>query len=414
MCTSIFAVCFALALSQGGAPHDPPEPDPYTGAEPARMAAAGVLRYAPLQLSRYFDTDDVDSQLPAGTFRWLETEHFRIGSSLAAYGRPVDREQAAKLRTELGQLRRGIPGIDPDELHLDRWLRVHLFAQRCEAAYASFLQLLDVCEDDFPPDRAEARRRDPFMGVGPYLGKPDKFVVVLAAGSNHYKAATARLFRAQWNWPMRRDLGTRNGMFFGTAVDLGPELGDDTALHAHVVYNLIHNFVDSYRHYFHDTPVWFKTGLAQHFLRQIDPRYPNYDRPPKGPPDARSEWQWERTIPRILATGRDTPLATMATWRDYAQFRFEDYVTAWSRVEFLLSRDREAFATFLFEVKDPITLGRQQPSWEQVLECQRAGLRAAWGYESYDLLDVDWRDWVERSVADDHDRRSRGRRRRRG
>ncbi|MBK8978926.1 MAG: hypothetical protein IPM29_23750 [Planctomycetes bacterium] len=384
----------AVLCAQG--PDRPPERpvDPYTGGEAQRMAAAGVIRYAPFPLGQYHDTDDVDALVPPGTFLWLETEHFRIGSSLPAYGRTPDRDQQKKLRAELEALQGALPNVDPSDLTLDRWLRLHLFARRCEAVYADFRDRLGLQDDDFPQRQSEVRRGTAFLGVGPYLGKPDKYVVLLGGRAEHFQAYTQRFLGSRWEWPQRADLGVRSGLFFGTSVDLGGQLGDDTALHAHVVYNVVHNLIDGFRHFLHETPVWFKTGLAQSYLRRIDPRYPNYDRPPRGEPDMRNQWQWERIVPKLVASVAVTPMAEMASWKDYGPFSFEDYVVAWSRVEFLLTRGDRAFARFVYEFKDPLTLGHSTPSWSAVLAQQQTALRDAYGYTSWEQLDAEWRAWV--------------------
>src|SRR5690606_34441280 len=168
--------------------------------------------------------------------------------------------------------------------------------------------------------------------------------------------------------------------------------------------DVVHLLCDGFRHYGHETPVWFKSGLAQWYGRRIDPRYPNFDRPPKGNSRSSTIWKWEPLVERLVRNRKATPMAEMASWRDFAKFRFEDFVVAHSRVEFLLAKGGDAgLARFLFRFKAPLTLGGE-PSWDRVLATQLDALREGFGYDGWDALDEEWRAWVTggadaRSVA---------------
>ncbi len=388
-------------VAQAPTPELEPGVDPYTRGERTRMRALGIVSFGGFKLGGYHDTRDVDELLGEDAVHWIETAHFKIASTLPAYTLSGDAMQHSKLKLELTELAALLPdaGIDPETRYLDPWLRAHLFARRCEQTYTEFQELLRVSDSDFPRNQAEATRMAVHMGEGPYLGKADKYVVFLAGNAVQYQRYTQEYLGAKWNWPQRQDIGLRRGFFFGTSIDLGGQLRDDTALHACVVYNVAHNLMDGYRGYFHETPVWFKTGLAQSMLRAVDPRYPNYDRPPKGAPDLRNEWQWERVLPRVVRAGKATPMAEMAQWLDWAEFRFEDYVVAWSRVEFLRSRSERAVANFLFTFKDPRRGVAGEVGAKDVVELSLAALNDAAGFDSWEAFDAAWQEWVAEQDA---------------
>ena len=66
--------------------------DPYTGGDAAAMALAGVVAYGPFAWADHVTTADVDRVLGEKRFLWLETAHFRIGSSMPSIGWPEDND----------------------------------------------------------------------------------------------------------------------------------------------------------------------------------------------------------------------------------------------------------------------------------------------------------------------------------
>src|SRR5215831_20852588 len=89
-----------------------PAADPYTDGDPALMAAAGVVRYAPLAWSGPVTTKTVDGVLGAGRVLWLETSHFRIGCALEAMALPEAAEKRHHLQDALRRLKTVLPRVD--------------------------------------------------------------------------------------------------------------------------------------------------------------------------------------------------------------------------------------------------------------------------------------------------------------
>lgn len=389
-------------VSSAAAVQPPREPDavvdPYTEGSAALMQRAGYVGFGPFSIGGYHGTDEVDKLLGRGRMLWLETEHFKIGTDLPPYPMRGDSTQRKKIREELRALKRIFPRVDVGTNELDPWLRMHLLARRCETVYEDFLERLGRDDSDFPERGRAFALDDSWMGLGPYLGQHEKFVVLITAKAADFGRYSTQYMGATARWPLRYNMGWKRSLLFGTALEFEGGLHDDTALHAHVVYNLVQNFCDGYRHLCHETPVWFKSGLAQWYLRRVDPRYPNFDRPPEGRPDGRLGGDWDAIARGLALHEAATPLSEMATWRDYGSFRYHDYVVAWSRVEFLLAQGGDrGLAKYLFRMKAPLQGGRGTPDWSLVLEQQDRAVLEAWGFESLDALDAAWRTWVIRN-----------------
>ena len=126
---------------------------------------------------------------------------------------------------------------------------MHLLAQRCESTYARFLTIVGCSDRDFPRPRSRLGHGASWMGIGPYLGQQEKFVVLVTATAEDFGRYTQAFLGERFRWPRRFDLGWNRGLFFGTSIDFEGNLRDDTALHCHVVYNLAQNFCDAYRHF---------------------------------------------------------------------------------------------------------------------------------------------------------------------
>lgn len=385
-------MCRGQADSGAGGPETG---DPYTKGSPKLLERAGYVGYGPFAIGAYHGTREVDALLGDGRMMWLETEHFKLGTDLPSYPVRGESRQRKKIRAELTELARVFPAIDVGTDELGPWLRMHLLARRCESLYDDFQKRLGHSDADFPPPGKASGRGDAWMGLGPYLGQSDKFVVVITTRSADLGRYSAQYLGRAFRWPQRYNIGWKRSLLFATSIDFEGGLEDDTALHAHVVYNLVHNFCDGYRHLCHETPVWFKTGLAQWYLREIDERYPNFDRPPEGRPRGRLGPDWQEVARGLALHRAATPLSEMATWRDYAAFDYHDYVAAWSRVSYLISEHgHTGVASYLFRMKALFGTGRGTPDWERVLARQEGAIADAFGFEDLDALDAAWRVWI--------------------
>jgi len=163
--------------------------DPYTEADPDRMAAAGYVSFGPFAWGDNHDTARIEHVLGDGVkLLWVETAHFKIGSSLPPYKIPHDKTERRKLRDELERLDAKLPAVKPRTRTLDRWLRLHLFAQRLEDTYADFCERIDVKPEDQIREQldAEIEKR------GPKSPKVRRLKAKLKTLASKRKAAEAR------------------------------------------------------------------------------------------------------------------------------------------------------------------------------------------------------------------------------
>ncbi|MGB0685343.1 MAG: hypothetical protein ACPGQD_04040, partial [Planctomycetota bacterium] len=156
-----------------------PEPDPYTEEVREAMDRAGYVRFGQMQWADNHGTKDIEEAFGGVEMIWVETEHFRIGSSLPEY--TIDRAnkvEKKKLEEELKRLRERLPTAPKKVKKLDPWLRLHLFAMRAEELYDEIEEMLKVEDESFP--RGPGTVVDgKYMGEGPYLGMTDKYLVLL-------------------------------------------------------------------------------------------------------------------------------------------------------------------------------------------------------------------------------------------
>jgi hypothetical protein len=215
------ALSLTLLLAPVAAQREPPVPptagarDPYTRAEPELMTAAGVLAYGPFVWAGTVRTDDVDRVLGEHRIRWLETAHFRIGSTLATADPPADAGARRLLNAELAGMRKR-HGKYPDRASkLDPWLRVHLCAQRLEMLYAELAQLVGHDEQS-----------------GTHLGQQGKFPVLLLQKQSDAARYFDRFCGVKSQMSQRCDYGgTQRGFVL---VAEGEEPYDEATVHAHL------------------------------------------------------------------------------------------------------------------------------------------------------------------------------------
>ncbi|MFO1052572.1 MAG: hypothetical protein U1F36_10190 [Planctomycetota bacterium] len=369
--------------------------DPYTGGDAARVAAAGYVGYGPFAIDDDHGSRDIDRLLGATSLLWLETAHFKLGLRLPEYRIPTaNRTERDKLRAELSDLRQRMPDVDVATRSLDPWLRLHLTALRLEGAYAAFEKLVEPVDPASATASSQADLEGGGRGVGAWLGKDDKFVVlVFATRSDLARYAVDHLGRALQT-PQREDLGALQGMLFVTALDCDPDLTGDTGLHCHLVYAVVENMVAAYRGHRFDLPAWIESGLAQSFALAIDPQHPNFDRGRLRSIDPRPRGDLSLRVRSLVEKRLAAPFSQIAGQRDVARFTLDDFVFAWSRITWLRSLGDDRFAHFMALMKAPLPTNLSRSVQDLVIERQATALREAFGITGCEDLDRKWTAWV--------------------
>ena len=394
----------APALAQGKDGDDVPRwrVDPYTRNDPKLLEKLGYVSYGPFPFGQRgtaeVTTTEIDAHLSYAQILWVETAHFRLGTTLEDWAVPFDPETKAKLRAELERLkeRGGLSKLNPKTRRLDRWLRLHLFAQRLEEHYAEMQSWLGVTDESFPAD-AEARAgwSGPYAGEGRYLGERGKYLFLLFANDDTYKdylrTFTGRRTTGgqQWNF---KDI---DALFYGCAADSPEEDGrlrDDTAMHGHVLHAATHSLINGYLHYNFDLPVWMREGPAHWFERRISPRSNSFTRSEGAAMLSNRQWRWEVETRKLIAGDDLKPLSEVYQWRDFGQMDFDDHVAVWSRWDYLMSLGKDKFAIFLRESKSQVDALTGQTRGD-IVEGTREAMRKAYGLTPLSL-DEKWKAWA--------------------
>lgn len=374
--------------------------DPYTRNDPEAMARLGYVSYGPFEFGQrgtaVVTTDVIDKHLAYEQILWVETPHFRLGSTLDPWSVPFEPEVKAKIRAELEKLEaRGLPRVKPRARTLDPWLRLHLFAQRLEEHYALMQKWLGVTDADFS-DEARAKNYETYRGEGPYLGQKGKYLFLVfekkTSFDDYLRSFTGRETTSGQQWNFKEV----DGLAYVCAADNPNEDGrlkDDVAMHGHLVHAATHGLVNGYLHYNYDLPVWIREGLAHYFERLISPQYNSYTRSEGSTAIDTKRWRFDFEARRMLGTDKYQPFSVVYQWRDFGEMDFEDHVMVWSRWDYLLSLGQEKFATFMRTVKGRVdaTTGVSQ---DQLVEATRKALQEAYQLSPLSL-DERWQEFVK-------------------
>ena len=240
--------------------HNDPSLCPYCHGDEELMRAAGIVSHGGFAFGRE-DTAALDAWMATIEIKWIETPHFEIGIGLSPY--KVPQAESGKIRAEAARLREVLPDVPSKPKVLDPWLRAHLYALRAEDLWEHFIELVGLDDLSVLPDGTRTwDMRGKYMGEGPYLGMKGKYEILLLeseAISRQYleqQYGVINYETQRWHVP---DLGTLSL----TAHTQAGRLRRDAALHGHLAFNLGHNFLDGYKHYAYETPVWPTTSSAR-------------------------------------------------------------------------------------------------------------------------------------------------------
>ncbi len=385
---TLLAGCLAVALVSAARPVDD-EVDPYSKGDPELLAAAGYLSLGPFPWADGVDTEDVDAILGDVTMRWVETPHFRIGSSLPAYRVPNAEKDG--VREELKALKQLLPKVNVRTKRLDPWLRLHLYALRLERLHAELCELLGVDDDDFVP----ATEGGKYMGEGPCLGMPGKPTVLLFEKSSSLGRYRVRFTDQTVDAAVRRLFYDPPSMTFATSIETGKGLFDeDVSLHCHVVFNVTHNLVNSFKYFAYKLPVWVPEGISHWFRRRVDPVWNQFTAVKDNDGPGKAEQDWAVRVRARVGHEYFPAAEELMNWMDYDDLSVVDHMMIWSRIDFLIDQGPDRFARFMDVLKDHPGTVDGLFSVEQVQARQVQALGAAYQLEP-DVFDVQWAAWVE-------------------
>jgi hypothetical protein len=374
--------------------------DPYTKNDPQAMAKAGYVGYGPFVFGNVADkivqSSEIDARLEFTKILWVETKHFRIGLNLPEWTVPMDPETRGKIRGELEEMAKVLPGVNAKARTLDPWLRLHLTAWRLEKLYADTSALFGVKDEDFPTDPTKVIRQPGarYMGYGPYLGMKDKYLVFVtekaAPFQEYMKAYVLRDSALPQRWHYKETGSLLIG--FCTESDKFP-LKHDTAMHCALAFNVSINLLDGFRMYAYDLPVWIREGFGHWNSRRVDGDWSSFDQNEGSVADMKVVAKWNVYCRNLLGSPKLTAFPEVLGWRDFGAIKFDDHVGVWSRVDWLMSQGPEKWQKFLFAVK-----GRVDENWaadqSDLVGATREALQQAYGVSVLDF-DRKWAEWVK-------------------
>ena len=315
---------------EGGGMEQFEEVDPYTQGDREKMKLLGYVGYGPFLWRNGDSTAAVTVNMGDIPMLWVETAHFRIGSTLNTYRIEGDKEEKAALKEELARLKKKLgKKVKFPKSKLDPWLRLHLFAQRAEDAYAQFHEDFGVEPKDYET-------------AGPYLGQPEKMLILLCQRKSEFGrhmrtyvgVETEQSYR--WGWPD----GT---MFWGANVEAlrenyFPPDGRpfDRMLHCRMVGGIAANCINGYRKSLYGAPRWLGDILSHVYVRRIDPRWVGGAGYEDGRMIEEDDHKWEGRVYNLVKNEFFVSTETMFTWQEYKDLNTRDHMVAWSKLTYLL------------------------------------------------------------------------------
>jgi hypothetical protein len=366
--------------------------DPYTKGDAAALAKAGYFAVGEFPFADGLTTAAIEKTLGDGvTMRWVETQHFKIGSSLPDY-LVEDQADKTRLKPELDRLRKRLPDV-PAKLprKLDPWLRLHLTAQRCEELYAEYCRIFGFDKTAWPTGPGQTVGGE-YRGEGPYLGMGDKYTVLLFAKESSYGRFRERFLNGGGAAASARHMFMRSGSMLYAAHIQGSNLDDDAVLHCALIYNLVFNLVDGTKHYSHSAPTWIAAGLGHALARRVSPKLNYFTDERAYSEDEKDQWNWP---PRVHARVKNQIWPTaekIFSLSDLGAMEYVEHMMAWSRMDYLMREKPDGLPAFLEGVKGQIATGRA-PTPEEIAARHLESFQRAFDMDPA-AFDAAWTAWV--------------------
>lgn len=384
-CGIVAALCPApLAAQRAKLPAE----SPYTKGDPELMQKAGILSYGPFPFAGK-STEDVANAMLTTHYLWIEVAHHRIGSDLSPYTVPTG--EAPRIREDLSELAKVLPGVNPKAKVLDPWLRLHLFAHRAEKFYARFQELLGVTDASFPGTRPHD-----YMGEGPFLGEKGKFEVLITERVENHALFVRTFYGAPQKYGKLHNFPELDTLCIAFPTKGDANLtGRDPQIHNSMVHLLTHLYFDAYRHYSYDVLPAFKEGLAHYLRNRNHPEYPYFMLDEAAAEITIHSDKWKVEARKLAVSGEALPYSKMLSIRAYGDFDAKGHLSLFSKIDFLIEGfpdGKERFRKFMNLVK-----GRLNPdttaNGSDMTSCFRDAVQQAYGLNPLNF-DEKWKEWV--------------------
>ncbi|MCA3007896.1 MAG: hypothetical protein INH34_05980 [Phycisphaerales bacterium] len=363
--------------------------DPYTGGEATAMAQAGVVAYGPFAWADHVTTADVDRVLGEKRFLWLETAHFRIGSSMPSIGWPEDNDARKQLQEEIKALRKKLPKVPERPKKLDPWLRLHLAAHRCEKGYAEYQQLVGVTDADFARNGSQPPH-------GAFLGLPGKFLLLQCQKKSDMARYVDRFCGAKEDTSTRHYHAQTFQMVHAMSAE-GLEGFDESGLHGHMVYALWHNLLNGHNGFAYPLPAWLAEGVAHWHARKVKSVFLNVQIRDDEAVAQEQQVNWPAKVrARAQHEGAFFPFDVMAAWSNPEELGYHGHAQSWSRVDYLLQTDRAKLGALLKQLKAVPPDGTYEAQGGRIRAQAQKLVAELYGLDG-PAFDRAWREWVTKT-----------------
>jgi len=364
--------------------------DPYSENDKDVLAAAGIVKQGRFHWADNHSTKDIDEALGGARIRWVETAHFRIGSSLDSYtidrGNKIEKE---KIKAEMKRLRERLPNVPKKVKKLDPWLRLHLYAMRAEDLYDEMSDLLGVTDESFPVSPGLEVNGE-YMGEGVYLGMKSKYTLLLFNQESSLGRYRKSFMNQQGDKPIRYMFPRDGTLLFGIAAE-NDGMASDTTMHCLFVYSVSMNLLNGYRYYRHSMPEWVNAGLGHWFARRIDPTRNYFTQDRLFGTDDKNIWKWQPKVRARIGHDYYPSFEEVMHFPQPEEMKYNEHMMAWSRIDFLMQTKRDGFATFFKILKDPFPPG-EFPTVEEMISVQKKALMQAFELDA-SSFDEAWAAW---------------------
>ena len=171
-------------------------------------------------------------------------------------------------------------------------------------------------------------------------------------------------------------------------------LRNDSALHGHVVFNLVINMIDGYKHYSYDTPNWIKEGLAHFVERELSPKHNSFDSAEGAIAEMTRKSDWDPEVRKLLQGKKAPRMAELINLHSFAQFELPHHYTTWSMTTYLIEEHAEAYAC-LNDRLHGIMIDDGRPDGSKMSDKHRRFFQACLGM-SYSQFDAAWAEWASK------------------
>jgi hypothetical protein len=365
--------------------------DPFTKQDPEVMKKLGIESYGPFPWADHITTADIDKVLGEKRVLWMETKHFRIGLNLKTSPLPEDSKERKALQRECASLNKICRKIPSKARKLGPWLRLHLYARRCEQAYEQFAQFVGVTDETFAP-------KSKVVGRGPYLGLPDKYLLLLFQKKSDMARYMSRYCETDADDSMRF-YHQKTGQLVLAISQEGMEGFDASGLHAHVMYALWQNMLNGYRGYAYPLPMWFSTGIAHYYSRQVKTKFVNARITDAESVNRDEQNKWiQKVYRRCRHAGATLTFEQLSGMNDWEKFGFHAHMQSWSRIDYLMSLDQPKLGMIVDKLKSVPGTG----NWDaQKKQLERMLPKLLFSVLELDgpTFDENWRQWVRKTYA---------------